>query len=326
MADLQPAYIAVGTDSAKVNTTLARMRRHFDDDAIETYMAVSSSGKDIAAGAQMMGLLAARRLIIVTGADAWKADDVSAVVDYLAAPSPDTVLLLTATKLAGNSRLRKAFAATRSIIECGGPEKPAEVVTWVLKRFADDHGVVVPRTVATELVARAGHEHLDRLITDVEMLVTWANGDPITVEAVRALTLPNIEHKIFKITDAWASRDTKTLLTMTEELLQQGEKAVPIAMFIARHLRYVHQARRALEHMSPSQAQAHLVANGANQWASRSYVEQAERIGMAQADAALARAAQLQAELQGASNLTGLISQNTDASAIVLQRGLAELV
>jgi len=78
--------------------------------------------------------------------------------------------------------------------------------------------------------------------------------------------------------------------------------------------------------MSPSQAQAHLVANGANQWASRSYVEQAERIGMAQADAALARAAQLQAELQGASNLTGLISQNTDASAIVLQRGLAELV
>jgi len=56
------------------------MRRHFDDDAIETYMAVSSSGKDIAAGAQMMGLLAARRLIIVTGADAWKADDVSAVV------------------------------------------------------------------------------------------------------------------------------------------------------------------------------------------------------------------------------------------------------
>ncbi|MBC7645217.1 MAG: DNA polymerase III subunit delta [Thermoleophilia bacterium] len=325
MSDLQPAYIAVGSDSAKVNAVLKRMRRHFEEDAIETYMAVTSSGADIAAGAQMMGLLAAQRLAIVTGADAWKADDVSAIVEYLKAPSPDTVLLLTATKLAGNSRLKKAFAATRTIIECGGPEKPADVATWVLKRFAD-HGVEVPRTVATELVARAGHEHLDRLITDVEMLVIWANGDPITVDAVRKLTLPNIEHKIFKITDAWASRDKKTLLSMTEELLQQGEHPVPIAGFIARHLRYVHQARRALEHMSPSQAQAQLVANGANQWASRSYVEQAQRIGMAQADAALARAAQLQAELQGGSNLTGLISQNTNASAIVLQRGLAELV
>lgn len=324
MTDLLPAYLALGTDRAKMSNVIARMKKHFSDESIETYMAVASSGNDIAAGAQMMGLLADRRLIVVTGVDAWKKDDVDPIIDYLKAPSPDAVLLLTADKMPAASRLRKQFTGG-ALVECGGPEKPADVATWVAKRFGE-HGVQVTKPVVTEMVQRAGVEHLDRLITDVELICTYADGDPITVEMVRALTLPNIEHKIWKISDAWASRNKHELLTFVEELVAQGENAVPIVLMLARHLRFVHQARRLIEHMSPSQAQNALASAGANRFAARGYVEQAQRIGMAQADAALARVTQLQAEIQGASNLTGNIGNGRKAETIILERGLVELV
>ena len=129
MAALEPVYLVLGTDVAKIATVLQRLKAHFPDEAIETYPAAKDSAGPLIDGFQTLGLLAEQRLVIVTAAHDWPADDVSKVLAYLESPSPDVVLLLVADKLASNSRLRKAFAKPR-LIECAGPDTPATLRAW----------------------------------------------------------------------------------------------------------------------------------------------------------------------------------------------------
>jgi len=79
--------------------------------------------------------------------------------------------------------------------------------------------------------------------------------------------------------------------------------------------------------LGPSQALQQLVDGGANRWAANKVVQQAQRVGTAQVDAALVRVALLDAELKGASTLQGRIGEDPGAGArIVLERGLLDLV
>ena len=79
--------------------------------------------------------------------------------------------------------------------------------------------------------------------------------------------------------------------------------------------------------MGPGRALDELVASGANQWAAKKVVQQAQKVSGPQVDAALSRIALLDAELKGANSLGGRIGEDTNAGArIVLERGLLELV
>ena len=324
MADLEPAYLLLGNDRQKVATALRRMKARFGPEAIEVHSALSITGEAAVNACLVMGLFSTERLVIVHGADAWKAEDVDAVIGYLKAPAEDAVLLLTADKLAANSRLKKAFAKPR-LVECKGPEKEGEVVSWVVKVFADN-GAQVNTKVASRLVAICGFDSLDRLATDVERIVVYAGEDPITVELIEQLATEHSEEKVWALTDAWASRDRSAFLNMTEQLLAQREHPVRLVGVIGRHLRTVHQARRLLGHLSPGQVQQELVQSGTNAWAARKVVEQAQRINLPMADAALARIALLDSELKGGSALaSGKVSGDRDSMTIVFERGLCEL-
>lgn len=323
VAELQPVYLIHGNDRPKVGEALRRLRARFPDDAIETYAAATTPAADVVAACSMMGLLADQRLMLVTGVDAWKADDVAELLAYMHSPGVDTVLVLTADKLRADSKLLKAFKVLGKpqLIEVKGPEKPEQVVAWIAKTFAG-HGVEVPQTVARRMAQICGVDSLDRLATDIEKIVVYADGEPVTVEMVDELATPDAQQKVWELTDAWASRDRSSLLRMTEQLLGQGEHPVRLVGILGRHVKSVHQAKRLLERMSPGQVQSALVDSGANQWAARKYVEQAQRIHMNQADASLARVALLEAELKGAAPL----ASGKDGVNVVLERGLCELL
>jgi DNA polymerase-3 subunit delta len=326
LAQLEPAYLVLGNDRPKVATVLARLKKHFDDGAVEQHSALTTSAADVVADSMMLGLLAARRLIIVTGADAWKAPDVSAVLGYLKSPSEDTVLLLTAEKLASNSRLKKAFSGPM-LIECNGPSGEAQLTKWAVARFKA-HGASVPSAVAGQLVRTVGEDSLDRLETEIARIAVYANGEPVDAAMVEQLAISFAEEKVWALTDAWATRNRAALLAVAEQLgSSQGEHPARLVGVIGRHLRQVHAARSLLQGGAPSGMVAQELANqGVNQWVAKRLVEQAGRIGMAQADAALARVAMLEAELKGGSNLTGHIAGGRDAQTVIFHRGLCELI
>src|SRR5215212_1165907 len=108
--ELKPVYLLTGSDRPKIETALARLRRHFQVEAIDLLSAQESSGADAAAHCNAGSLFGDARLVIVEGVDGrrnpekrlvngWKAADVKAVEAYLASPAPDAVLALVAAEL-----------------------------------------------------------------------------------------------------------------------------------------------------------------------------------------------------------------------------------
>ena len=100
MAALEPVYLVLGTDIAKVATVLTRLKAHFPEPAIELHPAAKRQLQSI--DRRIPDDRAARRAAsrYRHGAHDWPADDVSARHRLPEIPSPDVVLLLLADKLA----------------------------------------------------------------------------------------------------------------------------------------------------------------------------------------------------------------------------------
>lgn len=314
-----PAYLIIGTDRVQVDEQIAKLASGYDPDAIERWNAGTAAVADIVDACSMMALLASERLIIATGADAWsKKEDVDTIVSYLKDPSPDATLVLTFTKLLKASRIYKAVAKD-AILEASGPASPAAAAAWAGEMF-ESLGATVSKKVISELVGITGFEHLDRLRTDIELIAAAAGSEPITSELVRELATHSDDMKIFAVTDAWATRNKSELLRIVDQLLQQNEKPVPLTIILGRHIAHVAKARRLLNHLPSGAVVNELTAGGANAWAAKKATEQAGRIGLAQAEAALARIAQLDYELKG-----GAVSINENSAHTIFIRGIAEL-
>jgi len=339
MAELEPVYLVLGTDPAKAAMIVSRLKAHFPPEAIESHPAGKDSSTELIDGFQTLGMFADQRLVVVSGAHEWPADDVSRVLKYLEQPAPDVVLLLMADKLAANSRLRKAFAKPR-LIECPGPEKPEQLRAWTEGIFATA-GARGDRAAVKRLIelccgidpndARAVREldgnDLARLRTDVERIAIYAGSDHVTTAMVEELGTRVTDEKVWGIGDAWATRNRHQLLVLVEQLLAQREHPVRLAGALGRHIRQVNDAHHLLQRMGPGQALDALVASGANQWAAKKVVQQAQKVRTDQVDAALARIALLDAELKGASTLGGRVGEDATAGGrIILERGLLELV
>ena len=316
--ELETSYMIHGTDRPKVKRALAKLRTYFSEDAIETFDAGMFPAADVVASCSMMGLFADRRLVVVQGADQWKVDDINVVLDYLKVPEPATVLVLLADKLAGNSRLLKAFQKPR-LIEATGPDASA-LPHWVVQSFAK-HGATASTLIARRLLALTGTDSLERIESDIARIAAYAGSEPVTEAMIDELSTFTSDAKVWAITDAWATRDRPTVLRSADELLTNGEDPIRLVMVLARHIRAVHQTRCLLNEMPASQAVAEIgTLAGAKPWAAKKYVQQAQKISMPQADASLARIALLEAELKGAAALA------SQARTTVFHRALCELV
>ena len=128
-SNLLPAYLVNGEDELKRETVLKRLRARMDklgdmDFNSDTFDGVDAVGADIVTACNTMPCASEARLVVVRNADALTKADSEAVVEYLASPSPTTVLALVARKLAKNTRLYKAVDALgkQAVIDCA-PKK-----------------------------------------------------------------------------------------------------------------------------------------------------------------------------------------------------------
>src|SRR5205823_3731390 len=107
-SELKPVYLLHGSDGPKIARAVRRLRDRIGEDSTEHLSARDSSGEDVVASCNALGLfLGEGRLVIVDEPERWKAADVKAVVAYLASPSPATVLALVADEIKADSPLAK---------------------------------------------------------------------------------------------------------------------------------------------------------------------------------------------------------------------------
>jgi DNA polymerase-3 subunit delta len=265
--DLKPVYLLTGSDRPKIDTALARLRRHFLPEAVELVTAQDVSGPDAAALCNVGSLFGDARLVVIEGVDGrrnadgrlangWKVADVKAIEEYLASPAPGTVLALVAEELKKDAPLTKACAKAGDVLAFDVAKR--NVASWVAERFKQAGARAEPDACAA-LVHLVG-EDLHQLANEIDKLALWAGDEPIGQNEVEMLVAAVAETPTFALTDAWAQRDGGRTLAASETIFEREgrprrDTAPRMAGALSNHLSFMRRCQRlAAEGVRPRDA------------------------------------------------------------------------
>lgn len=313
MADeLRPAYFLTGTDRPKIGRALRRLRSRFDDESVEILSADASSGEEVAAALNSLGLFGAGRLVVVQGVERWKKADVEALGDYLTDPVSGTVLALVAEEAPKDDALGKLVASRGGEVLAYDIPKPKDPSVWVRGEFGR-LGAQATDDAARRLVEIAGDD-IALLEQEVEKLATWANGEQIGPRQVEDLAVPVHESPAWALADAWGARNLGDLLAACEAELEKGTEPFLIAVRLSAQVGLVRRVQAlADEGLGAREIAGRLKKH---EFPVRKAMGHAERYSRDELDAAVVRLAELDAALKGASRVS---------NELELERALLEI-
>ncbi len=214
--ELLSVYLLLGDDEEKKETLRSRMKERIGElgdltmnmDVFDCEVD-SSCGERIVACCLTMPFVSEKRLVSVRSADKLNKESVEALIEYLNDPSPSSVLLLEAEKLAKNTRFFKAVQSidTKAIVDCNAPKK------WEMARFvtsqAKAKGLVVRDDAAQVLVDKIGLDTVALSNEINKIMSSHTTGDPVTVEEVNSLVEWRSEVKPWVLVDALCARNVR---------------------------------------------------------------------------------------------------------------------
>lgn len=298
--DLEPVYLIAGGDRPKIARALHRLRARVGEEGVEQLSATDTTGEEAVAACNSLGLFGAgRRLVVVDEVHRWKAADAKAVVEYLEAPAPDTVLALVADEIKKDAALAKAAAKTGKLLIFDVVKR--KLPEWVAEQFGLA-SVRADRAACEALVAIVGDD-LYELSNEVAKLAAWAGGGPVTEADVRMLAAGRAETSVFELSDAWGRRDVGAALAACESRLERGDDPNRLLGLLTSHVDRVAQCHAwAAEGMTSKDAASKLKK-------SPYYVQklfaQAANFGIDELRDAVIRLAELDLALKGGSRLAG---------------------
>jgi DNA polymerase III subunit delta len=315
-AELESVYLIAGNDRPKVELALARLRARFDAGSVERLVAAGkegASGADVVAACNAGTLLLGERLVLVTEVDgrrddrgrltgAWKAADVDAVLEYVRAPAPGTVLCLVAEELKKDSALAKACAKAGDVLVYDVDKRKLD--GWVAERFRQ-RGVKVDPDACKTLVELVGEDKL-ALALEIDKLATWADDEPIGAEEVRRMVARLADEPPWALTDAWGKREIAAALAVVESELDRSprprrDEAAALGARLGGHLVKLTRMKTLLEQgVRPKEAAAKL---GMKPYPAEKVARQAERFSIEELRDATLRIARLDHALKGGSKL-----------------------
>lgn len=200
--DLDPVYLLLGDDERRKAELAGALAETLDEDLrafnLDRFQGGDAGLDKVLAAARTVPLLAPRRIVVAARAErmlqpARESEaarrDLEAFEAYLAAPSPETTLVLSATGLDERRRIVKRLRALATVVRCGVPDDPAGVRGWIRERL-DEAGRRADDAAVRLLGELAGGDAL-RLRNALDRLPLFVDaGAAITTADVRELLGP----------------------------------------------------------------------------------------------------------------------------------------
>jgi len=309
----KPVYLLTGSDRPKIETALARLRRHFAPEATDIRSALDTTADAVVRLCNAGSLFGDGRLVIVEDVDGrrdsdgrlkggWKAAEIDVVVSYLVNPAPATVLAVVGEDVKKSSVLYKACAKAGDVLEYGVEKKKIHI--WVADQFRQREARAEPEACAA-LVQLVG-EDLHALALEIDKLATWAAGEPIGEREVEQLAAAAADAPTFTLTDAWAARDAARALGASETIFERESKprrdtSARLAGALGGHLTRLRSIKRlAEEGVKPKEAAGKLRMHP---FYAEKLFRQAEAYSLEELRDATVRLAELDGALKGQSRL-----------------------
>lgn len=242
--EILPIYALVSEQPALLHDAAVRLRDlvvtvapDFNRDA---FNGGEAAIERVLEAARTLPMMAPRRFVTLVDMDRLKPEALAALVAYIAAPCPTTVVCLMARKLDQRTKIAHALSAAKALFTLD-PPGPRELPDWIASRVADRGGHIA-RDAAALLADWVGGEvgSLDRTI---DLLLLYTNGAAIDVDAVETVAVPIRSRSVFELTDAIGRRDLAQALLLLRGMAAHDEPALRILALIARQFRLLLQAR-----------------------------------------------------------------------------------
>lgn len=249
----------------------------------DLFVASGVSADDVIGACNMLPFMSEKRLVIVKDLDKANKALSEALIEYLQSPCETTLLACTATKLAKNTRLYKAFAKIdkKAVVSCE-PKNKKELPQQV-RSFAQSHGVDMDMAAADRLVTMVGEStvHLD---TEVKKIAAaLGQGARITVQHVEQYVTRTAEVKPWEYLDPMCERNaTKALIALAQ---MPGQSPFGLLTMGVKRIRELLMAKE----LGGGQALAS--ALGMPEWRVRNHSRWASRFSQQELEQALVAAA-----------------------------------
>lgn len=191
--------------------------------------------KEVISAASTMPAFSDKRVIAVKGAEAMKAAEEKAFIDYVKDPCPSTCLVF----LANTAKADKSSAFVKALDERGYLKPCArlsdrELLSWI-KAEAKRQGKMIADTAALRLLDIAGNKLRD-IKGELDKIILYiGQKDKVEDKDVEDACMDCREETIFGLSDAIGAKDLKKAMKTYDKV--SGEKPINVLGAISRQIR-----------------------------------------------------------------------------------------
>jgi DNA polymerase III subunit delta len=245
--EVAPVYCLHGAERFLVDRVVAALRKAvlgsesatatgFDYD---TFDLKETAVVQVVAAARTLPMWSKRRLVIASGIDGVKAEQLEPLIAYAADPNPRGCLVLVGDKVDGRWR---AFLALRKagFLHEFARLKDRELVAWLAGEAKRRNLTIEP--AAVQALTEAAGPDLGRIVQALEQVALFAGG-PIKRDHVEEMIPESRERGVFELTRAIGSGDVALSLRLVANMLRNREPALKIQFMLLRQLRQIWRAK-----------------------------------------------------------------------------------
>lgn len=309
---LAPVYVLYGSEHGPMRAVVEALREAVLDESFAAFNHERFVGRDLEGVGRVLEacaqvpVMAKRRLVELDEPEAIgkgrgkddpkRLDD---LVEYLASPSPTTILVLTSSGIDARSKLVTA-AKKKGVVEKYEGLRRTEDAAAFVAEHAETLGLSIDRDAIAALVDRCGGSP-SALAGALQQAALHAGaGARVTAKDVHAVVTDAREAVVFDLTDAVGLGRHERALAVLHRMLAQGEPGMaeigPLLAMLARQLRLLMQTHDAGLRTSDVEAQL-----GVPSFVARKLVEQARGFSLPRLRRAFAALVRLDGDLKGGS-------------------------
>jgi len=305
---LRPVYLVLGEERhLAVEVVRALREAALQGGAAglnEEQMTAGETGVDaVLAAARTLPMFAKRRLILLRGVERWDAEKkggseaLDKLAEYLADPSPSTVLILVASKLDKRRRLVTTAQKSGFLVACDALKRDA-LPRWIADS-AKKRGNTLAVGVA-DLIAELAGPELAPVADAVERVCLYAGaGKEVTEDDVAECVVRVRPTQVWELVDAVGRRDAGAALTALSRVYDPHDRGLRLVGTLAWSARQMIKFESAIrDGASPDEAAKRA---GAPPFKARDLARQVQRTSRRELEQWLETLAQVDFALKGGS-------------------------
>lgn len=225
---IKPCYLVTGDDAfmvKKATEMFAKLAGNYSDLNVTRYKS-DASLTEVVSSLNSLPFLADYRVVFLENYSA----KLDLIKDYIDSPNPTSVLVIVGSITSNLSPIIPKIET----VDCNRLDE-TYLVNWVGSTI--NKGGCVTTKDAAALIVNYCNRDMNRISSEVDKLVSYCNGKPVTVEIVDALVSPDLEFKVFELGEAIANKKNDSAIKLIDKMLQDNNAPIAVFGLIFQHFR-----------------------------------------------------------------------------------------